>query len=474
MKTDAATSGIEPERPPFPLENADETEKSASEAPASEAADVTGQRSLAPIPLAVDQTGLSLHFLVDLLCKHLLDGGVLTIKDLACRLGLTGGIVEQLLQFGRREALVELRPHQSGLLKDVSGLRFSLTDKGTVVARSALLRAGYVGPAPVPLADYQRIVAAQSVHSTGITRSAVAEHFAGTVIPEGLLDKLGTALNSGRAIFVYGKAGTGKTYITQRLAPLFSDTCLIPHALVVGEDVVQVFDPVLHRAVEEGNGGGSLYLDSGFDNRFRLCKRPVVVSGGELTLELLNVRYDPVARLYQAPLQLKANNGLFILDDMGRQQASPMEIFNRWIVPMENREDYLALDSGRHFQVPFDVVLVFSSNINPLDLADEAFLRRIGYKLHFDPASEQEYRTIWRQECQKEKIDFDDDTFQFLVEELHRGNDVPLLPCHPRDLLGIARDRCTYLQQPLALTRDNIQWAWNNYFVRLDGATDSD
>lgn len=419
----------------------------------------------APVPQTLEETGLGLYFLADLMCKHLYDGGVLTVRDLVSRLGLPGALVEQLLNFLRQEARVELRP-----LKGDQGLRFSLTDKGTHSARDAMLRSGYIGPAPVPLEEYHRISAAQQVHQVGITRTAITEHFADTVIKTDLLDQLGTALNSGRAIFVYGAAGTGKTYITQRLIPLFDDVCLVPYAIAVGETVVQVFDPVVHHPLDEPAAREpSLLVGHSYDARFQLCRRPVVISGGELTLDLLDVRYDSSSNQYQAPLQLKANNGIFLIDDMGRQQATPIEIFNRWIVPMENRCDYLSLSTGRHFQVPFDVVLIFSSNINPMELADEAFLRRIGYKIFFEPSSKAEYEAIWRQECQKLDIDFEPEVFRYLVDELYDSNNMVMLPCHPRDLLGIIRDRCIFLGRPQHMNIESLEWAWKNYFVRLIG-----
>lgn len=431
-----------------------------------------GLSELAPVPQTIEDTGLGLHFLADLMCKHFHDGGVLTVRDLMRRLGLPSTLIEELLNFLRQEARVELRP-----LKGDRGLRYSLTEKGVQSARDALLRSGYIGAAPVPLEDYRRISAAQSVHRVGITRAAITRHFSGTVIDPSLLDQLGVALNSGRAIFVYGHAGTGKTYITQRLMPLFNDTCLVPYAIAVGETVVQVFDPVVHRTLDaeagsgmsEADGEPSLLKSDSHDARFQLCHRPLVISGGELTLDLLNIRHDAGSHQYQAPLQLKANNGLFIIDDMGRQQVTPREIFNRWIVPMEERCDYLALDSGRHFQVPFDVVLIFSSNLHPLELADEAFLRRIGYKIHFPVSSEAEYEAIWRQECERLGISFEPDAFRYLVDELHRVKDIAMLPCLPRSLIEIAHNRSIFVDAPLLMDEESLRWAWDNYFVRLKG-----
>jgi SpoVK/Ycf46/Vps4 family AAA+-type ATPase len=333
-----------------------------------------------------------------------------------------------------------------------------------------MLRGGYIGPAPVPLHVYSKIVGMQTVHGRAITKSAMRSAFEGVVLEEALLDRLGPSLNSGRAIFVYGPAGTGKTYIAQKLKRLFYDRTLIPHAISVNESIISVFDPIIHRAASRESVGPELRLETGHDPRFVCCERPVVMAGGELTTDMLEVQYDSAAREYRAPLQLKANNGMFVIDDMGRQKVAPEAIFNRWIVPMEEKKDYLSLGSGRHFSVPFDVVLIFSTNMHPLDLADEAFLRRIGYKIGFDYLTRDQYRQIWKDACREYGIVFDPETLEFVLTELHEKESVRLLPCHPRDLLGIAVDLATYLDEPRRLTKQQLRWAWSNYFVSLKNA----
>jgi len=447
------------------IEQSAQTEPVATGAEAEVASSqITPMMQIAPKPMAIKDTGLSLHFLAELLSKHLFDGGVMTVKQLAERLALPGAIVEKILDFLRQEAEVELR---SNLGSDELGLHYALTDKGLRSAQQALLKSGYIGPAPVPLSQYTQTVLSQSVHLRSITREQVLAAFKHVTIKESLLDQFGPALNSGRAMFIYGPPGTGKTYITQHLSPLFEDRCLIPFAISVDETVIQVFDPAIHHRESSQTTKPSLLFEGGHDARYLLCQRPIVVSGGELTLDLLEVRYDPSLKQYQAPLQLKANNGIFIIDDMGRQQASPMEIFNRWIVPLEEKHDYLTLSSGRHFEVPFDLVMVFSSNINPLELADEAFLRRIGYKIHFGYISKAEYQEIWEQECIKRDIPFDDSVLSYVFDALYSGMKTPLLPCHPRDLLGIADDTNRYLGHGKDVDEERISSAWGNYFVKL-------
>jgi hypothetical protein len=415
---------------------------------------------LAPRPQTPMDTGLGQTFLADLVAKHLLEGGVLTMSALVERLALAGKVLDQILHFLRQESRVEvLPPSPEGLL------RYRLTDRGRSTALDAMMRSGYVGPAPVPLHHYVKIVHSQTVHDRAVTKSALEGAFEGVVLKDGLLDQLGPSLNSGRAIFIYGPAGTGKTYIAQKLRRVFRDRTLIPHAIAVNEAVVEVFDPIVHRAISRRDAG-QLVLDGGHDPRYVCCERPFILAGGELSTDMLEIQYDFSRRVYRTPLQLKANNGMLMIDDMGRQKSPPEAIFNRWIVPMEEKKDYLSLGGGRHFSVPFDVVLVFSTNMNPLELADEAFLRRIGYKIEFEYLSGQQYRRIWQDVCTEYGIVYDPALVDF-VTDLHKRRGVGLLPCHPRDLLGMAVDLATYLGEPRVLTKDQLQWAWDNYFVSL-------
>ncbi|MBR9829110.1 MAG: AAA family ATPase [Oceanospirillales bacterium] len=422
-------------------------------------------RTLAPRPLALDETGLSRHFLTELMIKHLYDAGLLTLKQLMQRTALAGPVLEVLIEFLRKEVMIDV--HGQGF--DKRELSYGLTQRGRESAIDAYARSGYLGPAPVPIQRYREVVAAQTVHHTNVTAESMNQLFTNVVLRDSLKQQLGPAMNSGRAMFIYGPAGTGKTYITQKLTGLFTDSCLIPYAISVNEQVISLFDPLLHQPVEETVQAPSLMFDQGYDPRFVNCRRPEVITGGELGMDMLEVHFNPVTKEYQAPLQLKANNGIFIIDDMGRQRATPMEIFNRWIVPMEEKQDYLTLGAGRHFQTPFDQILVFSSNINPLDLADEAFLRRIGYKIYFGYLQPDEYSRIWQQVCAEKGIDFTPELLDFALTQLHARHEVGLRPCHPRDLLGMAQDRVRYLGGDAAsLDTQSLSWAWDSYFVSLD------
>ncbi len=420
-------------------------------------------KRFAPRPMRLVETGLSETFLSDLIAKHLLDRGTLSLAELARGLLLTGSIVEAVLNFMRSEALIEIRPNRA----EHPGLHYSLTDRGRSAALDAMLRNGYVGPAPVPLKHYASVARAQSIHQQYVSREKMNRVFDDIVLNESLFSQIGPALNSGRAIFLYGSAGTGKTFVSQRLTRLFPDPILVPHAIAIDENVVQLFDPLVHKIIEPNVQSDDYLLDHGHDPRYLICERPAVITGGELTAEMLEVVHEPSAKLYEAPLQLKANNGVFIIDDLGRQRIDPMTLFNRWIVPLDEKKDYLTLVSGRHFSVPFDVVLIFSTNMHPLDLADEAFLRRIGYKIHFEALSVEDYEHIWRDTCIEFEIDYEPDALDFVLNELHAKNHVDLLPCHPRDLIGMALDRALFSENERTICIDNLRWAWANYFVSL-------
>jgi hypothetical protein len=418
-------------------------------------------------PKRLEDTGLSMPYLADLLSKHLMQSGALSLTQLSQRLALPSRLVEDVVHFLRQEARLEVLGTQS----DEGDLRYGLTDRGRVLAAAAFASSGYIGAAPITLDAYVRLVHAQSVHDRSVTDSDMREAFKDVVLSEDLLNRLGPSLNSGRSIFIYGPAGTGKTYITQRFARVFSEGVFIPYAILINDTVLSVYDPVMHKAIARNtDAGGSLAIASAHDERYIFCERPAIVVGGELTASMLEVQYDTDNKEHRAPLQMKANNGIFIIDDMGRQRVSPMEVFNRWIVPLEEKRDYLSLGSGRHFSVPFNVVLVFSTNMSPTDLADEAFLRRIGYKIMFPYLTPDQYKGIWKQQCEERGIPFDDEIVDYCINGLHADNDKPLLPCHPRDLLGLCIDKAIYTGQPRRVTKDILNWAWENYFATTDGS----
>ena len=418
---------------------------------------------LAPQPRTILETGLADNFLGDLVCKHLHDAGVLDMVQLSARLALTGAVLEEVLTFLRKDRRVEVLGQAGG-----QTLRYGLTERGRNSARDALARSGYIGAAPYPVSAYRSLLKLQTIHHGRISAHDMHHCFNSMVLAQNMLDQLGVALNSGRAIMIYGPAGTGKTYVSSRLIRLFAEAIWVPHAIAINEAVIEIYDPQVHKRLDDDEPQNALLLNEGIDRRLLRCERPLVITGGELTMEQLDVRYDPFSRQYQAPLQLKASNGLFIIDDLGRQRMTPDELLNRWIVPMEERRDFLNLGGGRHCELPFDLILVFSTNLNPLELADEAFLRRIGYKLQFGYLKPGEYERIWIQETQRLGIPYDPNLLGYVLRELYGAENMPLVPCHPRDLLNMACDRQRYLEGAGPLTAQELEWAWHNYFVQLD------
>ena len=421
---------------------------------------------LAPQPCTIRETGLTDSFLGELVCKHLHDAGVLDMTRLVERLALTGAVLEEVLAFLRKDGRVEVL----GQVSQTGGqmLRYGLTERGRSAARDALSRSGYIGPAPFPVSTYRSLIKLQTIHHGRINANDMHNALSGVVLTEEMLDQLGVAMNSGRAIMIYGPAGTGKTYVSTRLIRLFAEAIWVPHAIVINESVIEIYDPQVHQRLDDNVQQNTLMLNEGIDRRLLRCKRPIVITGGELTMEQLDVRYDPFTRQYQAALQLKASNGLFIIDDMGRQRMAPAELFNRWIVPMEEKRDFLNLGGGRHCELPFDLILVFSTNLNPLELADEAFLRRIGYKLQFGYLKPEEYQKIWRQECERLGIHYDPLLVRYVLQRLYASEGMPLVPCHPRDLLNMALDRQRYIGGSGPLSPKELEWAWHNYFVQLN------
>jgi len=416
--------------------------------------------AMAPRPTELRDLGVSRELLADLLSKHLLRVGRLRAGVLAERLAIPGTALQELLHHLRKEGRVEVGSAVDGELS------YLLSERGRQLAREAMNRDGYVGPAPVPLNDYVRIVHQQSLRRAPFQRSAMHTAFSDVVLDPDLIDRLGTAMGSGRAILLHGPAGSGKTFAARRLERAMHGTVLVPYALLVNDSIVRLFDPLIHECIELIDGTSPLMLDAGIDSRYACCERPVVYVGGELVGSMLEVeRHESTGELV-APLQLKANNGLLIIDDLGRQRVPIAQLLNRCIVPMEQHLDSFSIGGGGGFTAPFDAVLVFATNLLLGDIADQALLRRLGYKIAFGPVSPEQYRQIWEQACSALDLLFDKTLVDFVLEELYPSHQV-LMPCHPRDLLGLVADKCRYDGSSATPDRGLIRWAWDTYFPRM-------
>jgi predicted ATPase with chaperone activity len=409
-------------------------------------------------PKTVEDTGLEISFIADLIMKHVLFMGEFTLAEVADKVKLPVSVVDKAVDVLRKEHLLEAK---GAAQFTKAAYKFAITDQGKNRATDLLEVCRYVGPTPVPFDEYRAMVAVQTVKSIIVSEESVTESFSHLIVGEGLLKRLGPAVSSGKAIFLYGPPGNGKTSIAETIGKVLPGNIYMPHAVLVGGEIITVYDPVNNVAVEP-----ELSADA-VDQRWVQVQRPVVMAGGELTLKTLDLDFNPVTKFYEAPLQMKANNGLFIVDDFGRQQMDPQNLLNRWIVPLERRIDLLTLHTGMKFEIPFDQLVVFSTNIEPKNLVDEAFLRRIRYKIKIDHPMQDEYERIFVKMCESNGITFKKDMFEYLMDNYYRRLDVRLNACHPRDIIDQIIDNAIYHRHAPELTKETISAAWENYFVEL-------
>ena len=424
---------------------------------------------LAARPTSLEASGLSPELLADLALKHLLRAGSLTTAALCDRLGLMGPVIEPIVQFLRQEGRLQLQARAT-FDKEV---RLTLTDRGRQGAQEALKACGYVGPAPVPVDTYKQVVHAQTVSRRGLARAKVIDAYSDIIMADDLCDRLGVAMASGRAIFIYGPAGSGKTYIASRLIAALHGEVLIPHAIVVNNKIIRVFDAAVHERIDLLEGNKHWLLAHGFDARFALCERPMIIVGGELTEDQLEVHFNAAVAEYSAPLQMKANGGVLVIDDLGRQRFLPQRLFDRWIVPLEQQIDHLAAGADARFSTPCDAITVFSTNLEPGELADDAVLRRLGYKIELGPLSPDLYTRVWMSVCDEMHVDFDSKLLGYVLTKLYPAARRPLLACHPRDLICMALDKSAYDERGSQFNTDDLRWAWANYFLPDDDRGDA-
>jgi hypothetical protein len=421
----------------------------------------TVQPTPPPPPATIAETGLHPDTLAQLLLKTLVAGEA-SGTGLSDKLRLPYSVLESLLQHARVEKLIEVRGAAG---TGSAGYRYILTDLGRDRANQFLDVSRYVGPAPVPLAQYNAYVRACMAARPFVDRHTLSRGFENLIVNKAMLDQLGPAVNSGKSLFLYGAPGNGKTVIAEGIGRALGTEMFVPFAIDVDGQTITMYDPVNHQLVPSAQESFSVVASSSLDRRWETIKRPVVVVGGELTLEMLDLAFNPISRFYEAPIQLKANGGVFVVDDFGRQRIPPRDLLNRWIVPLESRVDFLSLHTGRKFETPFNVLIIFATNLKPESLADEAFLRRIPYKIMAKNPTLDEFCQIFELNCRRRNIAFDPVLVEYLNRKYYQPRRLQMRACHPRDLVEQVVDRCRYHGRDLAITRELLDAACGSYFL---------
>ncbi len=421
---------------------------------------LAGERFWPTEPQTLRDTGLSEPFLEALLCKSLLANGGNYGRKIAAALCLPFAIIDPILTRLRSQQLITHRG--SGPLNDYL---YALTDEGHRRAVAYHRECAYSGPAPVALMDYVISVEAQAISDEPIRRSDLIDAFHDVSVPPELLHVLGPAINSASGLFLYGAPGNGKSTLAHRITSCFGQEIWLPHAFVEGHEIVHVYDPAYHR--ERPTGDGRLGEGHTYDRRWLRVRRPTVVIGGELTMDSLEIRHDPVSNVSEAPLQLKSNCGCLLIDDFGRQRVAPEELLNRWIIPLENRHDFLKLASGKKIQVPFEQLIIFSTNLDPADLVDEAFLRRIPYRVEVLDPSDNEFHSLFQLAAERAGCAYDPDAVEHLLDKYYRPEQRPRRRCHPRDLLQQIRNFCTYHEVPFEMLPEYFDKVAQSFFTTM-------
>ncbi|MEO7649792.1 MAG: ATP-binding protein [Bryobacteraceae bacterium] len=419
---------------------------------------------LPPVPQHLDHTGLTPSMLEALILKKIYYQGEIIGRDLASALGLYYSLIDPIVDNLKRHRMLEVKGSLG--FGNISAV-FALSEAGRSRTRECLDENQYSGVAPVPMAQYADGVRAQRSPNGWLTQEALAAAYRHMVVSPAVLAQIGPAVNSGKSFLIYGQPGNGKTYMAEALFAVNSSPVFVPYAIEYQGMIVQIFDPVYHQLVEGVSTASttSISAASEYDRRWALCRRPFLVTGGELNLNMLDLGFSPVSKVYDAPFQLKANNGIYLIDDFGRQKASPAEVLNRWIVPMDRRVDYLTFLNGGKVQVPFETFLIFSTNLKPEQLGDEAFLRRIQYKMLLKSPGEEEFTEIFQRCCAAENLPLADGMLPRFLWKHYRKTGKRLRRCQPRDIISHAIDLIHFERAPKDLTEDILERAFESCFV---------
>ena len=425
-----------------------------------------------PPPLAktVEQTGLDDNFLLNCLLRTMYISALQTIPELSQQIKLTRGVIEELLTFAKKEALVEIRGPSE---KNYNIMRYALTKAGKERASEALRRCEYIGPVPVQLETYQVQVQKQTITNEVVSIEKLKKSLSHLVLSEDVVRRLGPASNSGRAVLIYGAAGNGKTSIAEALVSAFEQPVYIPYAIEADGQIIKIFDLSTHvpfpsTTNTNGSNGDShpMFLPQlEYDPRWVRCRRPYIITGGELTLEMLDLDFDPHSKYYEAPLQMKAIGGIFVIDDFGRQRVRPHDLLNRWIFPLERKLDYLTLHTGKKFALLFDQLVIFATNFPPEEIMDPAQLRRVHYKLKINPPTAEEYKEIFRRICDSYGLEFSEEIMADLVNNYYMKHKVPFAGFHPKFIAEHVIAACNYLGTPPRITRQLLADSLENMVI---------
>jgi len=422
-----------------------------------------GERSLAPpVPQRLEDTCLTPSFIEQLLLKILYSRGETLGRELSQQVGLNFSVIEPTIEQFKRQRFIEAK---KSLGMGNLSTSFVLSDTGRIAAREAMESNTYASVAPVPLHQYVVGVQAQRQKDGWLTKQALHDAYRHMVMTQQTLAQIGPAVSAGKSFLIYGQPGNGKTYLAEALFTIDPSPIYIPYAIECQGQIVQMYDPIYHQKLDDDAGESVFNSGAAYDRRWFKARRPFLVTGGELTLDMLDLKFSPNSKTYDAPFQLKANNGIYLIDDFGRQRVTPAEVLNRWIVPMERRIDFLTFHTGGKMSVPFECFLVFSTNLKPDQLGDEAFLRRIQYKMLMPSPDESEFVQIWMQFCKKNQVACEQSTLERFLQRHYRTTSKPMRRCHPRDIITHAIDFIRFEKLPFELTEEVLEHAFHSCFV---------